>query len=59
MNDILYCDDCGEALYPDHRDWRQQQYMDFSEVPYDVASANKGESALVCLGCHASRLLLT
>ncbi len=39
-----YCDHCGEVL--------GQQRVVFKNLPFNVASANKGESAVLCVGCH-------
>jgi len=43
-----YCDDCGEVVIPPN-------FKVYSELPYNVASANKGESALVCLECDEEK----
>jgi hypothetical protein len=37
-----FCDNCGE-------DW--DGFAAYSEVPVDVASANEGESAILCRPC--------
>lgn len=42
--EITYCDNCGEPL-------QGNQWKCFLELPYDVASANAGESAIVCSKC--------
>lgn len=43
MHDTLYCDHCGSEVGDDA--------VSYTEVPYPVASANKGESAVVCGTC--------
>ena len=42
--DIQYCDDCGDELH-------KGNFKVVSELPFDVASANKGESSVLCNGC--------
>lgn len=42
---VTYCDDCGEHLVDDH-----DQYP-VTHLPRNVASANKGESAVLCVKC--------
>lgn len=42
--DIEYCDACGEQL--------MGARVPFSSLPIDVASANAGESAVLCRDCH-------
>ena len=44
MQDVTYCDNCGEQLAPEDENW-------FHEVMIDVASANAGESAVLCARC--------
>lgn len=39
-----YCDDCGEEL-------KEGTGNPFTEIPFDVASANEGESAIICDEC--------
>ena len=39
-----YCDDCGEEL-------GNGKGNPFTELPFDVASANEGESAIICDEC--------
>lgn len=44
--EIQYCDNCAEPLpYIDDR------YI-VPELPCDIASANEGESAVLCLKCY-------
>ena len=42
--EVEYCDDCGEPL-------KGEKFVVFSELPFSVASANEGESAIVCPKC--------
>ena len=42
--DQQYCDDCGDPIEGDN-------FIPFSELPFNVASANEGESAIVCMSC--------
>ncbi len=42
--EVQYCDDCGEPL-------EDGKFVPFGELPFGVASANEGESAVVCLMC--------
>lgn len=42
--DREYCDACGEVL--------TGARVPFSSLPIDVASANAGESAVLCPHCH-------
>ena len=48
--DITYCDDCGDVL-GDPGD-----IYAFAQVPADVASANAGESAVLCGRCYVACL---
>jgi len=51
-----YCDNCGFKLFitkPDgSRVDQARKYHEFTELPYSVESANKGESGIVCDVCH-------
>lgn len=51
----LYCDHCGETVYFDDGGTRwsgeYKPYVDFTELPWDIDTANKGESGTVCLTC--------
>jgi hypothetical protein len=42
--DTSYCDHCGDELVFD-------RFVSYTHVPFDVASANKGESAILCMKC--------
>lgn len=42
--EVEYCDDCGKVL--------NGLRVPYSSLPINVASANAGESALLCLRCH-------
>lgn len=42
--DIQYCDDCGDVL-ADH-------IVVFVTLPFNVSSANKGESGTICGVCY-------
>lgn len=46
MNQMEWCDNCGRAL-PDV----EERHI-VPVLPCDVASANKGESAILCIDCH-------
>ena len=59
-HEITYCDNCGDPVYQtggaahDPRSgWEGtlKPYRVFSELPFDVESANKGESGVVCNDC--------
>jgi len=41
-----YCDNCADPLPNDF-----DRYV-VSELPCDIASCNKGESAILCEKCH-------
>lgn len=43
MSDPVYCDHCGEEL--------KLLYVSVTELPFAVASANEGESAILCPTC--------
>lgn len=38
-----YCDDCGDVL--------ENSIVIFAVLPFDVSSANKGESGTICGAC--------
>lgn len=40
-----YCDHCGDECHPDG-------VIYIAELPCNVDSANKGESACLCFNCH-------
>ena len=44
MKDINYCDDCGDPI-------PESKGNVFTELPFDVASANETESAIICDKC--------
>ena len=49
-----YCDHCGEEVYSIDDVGKAHQtrpYVPYQHVPFDVVSANKGESAVVCREC--------
>lgn len=46
--DIQYCDDCGDVL-ADH-------IVVFVTLPFNVSSANKGESGTICGECYKKHL---
>lgn len=41
-----FCDNCGEPAKP-------RKFKVYTELPFNVESANRGESGLVCLNCDA------
>lgn len=47
-----YCDDCGIACDPD------TMYA-YTHLPFDVSSANRGESGVVCTDCNEAHTLDT
>lgn len=61
--EIVYCDNCGDIVHqtsstPSHSPLRRgplvgkmKDHEDFSELPWDVESANAGESGTICLEC--------
>lgn len=58
--DIVYCDNCAEIVWmrgPDDMNPRThevivKEHKNFMALPYDVESANAGESGTVCWECH-------
>lgn len=46
--DAQFCDDCGDELPPNSG-------IVHTTLPFDVSSANKGESAILCEGCNRTR----
>jgi hypothetical protein len=46
--EVQYCDDCGEVL--------GMHVVIYVVLPFDVSSANKGESACICGDCHKKHL---
>ena len=48
-----YCDDCGEPIYAG--DETISPWKAYTELPFDVESANAGESAAICLICDGTR----
>lgn len=55
---VTYCDDCGDVVEQTEGTSLQspfggevKPYAAFTEVPFNVQSANAGESAVVCLDC--------
>lgn len=44
MPTLLHCDNCGEENF-------KKQMCHFEAIPYEVKSANIGESASICLPC--------
>lgn len=51
--EVIYCDNCGDVVWLRGPDGVQERksHIDYSAVPYDVESANAGESATVCFVC--------
>lgn len=56
--ETCFCDHCGEMIYTDTGDphnprgyMQHRPYRAYTHVPWDIASANKGESAVLCLDC--------
>jgi hypothetical protein len=47
MEEKQYCDNCGAVVRGDETDT-----FVYGELPCDIASANKGESAVVCNACY-------
>lgn len=50
MSEPLYCDDCG------HEEGPHEDLVSVSRLPVPVASANAGESAVLCVGCFDEML---
>lgn len=42
--DKTYCDDCGEEI-------KGKDFVSISHLPFSIASANEGESAILCKEC--------
>jgi hypothetical protein len=47
---ITYCDHCGEPVWSSSRG-EIKPHKDYSELPFDCDSANRGESATICHAC--------
>lgn len=48
--EVLFCDHCGEEFDEDH--WGEPLvYKSYTHLPFNVSSANKGESAVLCELC--------
>ena len=47
-----YCDDCGEVLVSTLK----SPIVVFAVLPFNVSSANKGESGCICGACHKKHL---
>jgi hypothetical protein len=45
QDDFTFCDDCGEITTDKTR-------VVYARLPFAVASANAGESAVICLECE-------
>lgn len=45
----MYCDNCGKEVHV---------WVVVVSLPADVSSANKGESAILCLECHEDLITL-
>ena len=45
MNEIQYCDNCGVVIRPN-------KGIVYGELPFDIESANAGESAIICKKCN-------
>jgi hypothetical protein len=56
--ETTFCDDCGEPIA-----WKAGTFQAYERLPFNVASANKGESAILCATCdkkrHAPALVAT
>jgi hypothetical protein len=52
--EILYCDHCGVAVWTSTKG-SLVAHRDYTSVPFNILSANKGESATVCLPCISGR----
>ena len=50
MRDMPFCDDCGEPITD------PSDVYAFAQLPADVASANAGESSLLCGRCYVDCL---
>ena len=44
--DLQVCDNCGNTVI------EGDGFFVYSELPFDIDSADKGESGLVCKGCN-------
>ena len=49
--DSQYCDDCGDELHG-------EEFVAYTHVPFNVASANEGESAVLCFSCNKHHKML-
>lgn len=47
--DVLYCDHCGEVV--EFNGEAKRAHTHFRFLPFNVNSANEGESAVVCNHC--------
>jgi formylmethanofuran dehydrogenase subunit E len=46
-DNTTFCDDCGEPT-------TEERLVVYTRLPFAVASANIGESAVICLECDES-----
>jgi hypothetical protein len=54
-DDPLYCDNCGIVIFF-KRSKPLVKFHEFTELPYDIESARKGESGIVCEDCHVAKI---
>lgn len=45
MKEKQYCDNCGDLI-------SKNKGVVYSELPFDIESANQGESAIICQSCN-------
>ena len=48
--EIIYCDHCADIVWSSTRG-RVKRHTDYSTLPFDCDSANRGESATICHDC--------
>jgi hypothetical protein len=48
--EITYCDHCGDMVYISNQG-TIKWFKIYKKLPYDVNSANKGESGVLCTYC--------
>ena len=44
---MIFCDNCGD------KEREGEDFRAFAELPYNVDSANRGESGIVCESCDS------
>lgn len=48
--EVTYCDHCGDMVYVSNNG-TVKQHKEYTSLPWNVNSANKGESGTICFQC--------